>query len=340
MKKIISVCFIISLFFDFPIDAQESKSLLSFKERDHDFGTFMESQGLVNHDFVFTNTGKVPLIINDVKASCGCTTPHWTREPVLPGKKGTIQVSFDPKARPGSFNKTIQVTSNADAQPVTLSIHGVVIPVEHMEDTYKYSAGQVRLQTIYAAFGDVYKGKTGEYAIRVMNTSADKRASLSFKQLPSHLRVTMVPEVIEPLQEGRIELAYLSENQKDWDYTVDRLDLLINGLPVPGNRISITANIKENFRDLTAEDLSKAPVAEFDHITYDFGNITPDKEVEHVFTLTNKGNSNLYIRKVGASCGCTAVKPVGPLLRLVNQQPLKPLSMRQAVKEIRKRPLL
>ncbi len=74
--------------------------------------------------FSFTNTGKVPLILNDVKASCGCTTPEWTKEPVLPGKNGTIRVTFNPKNRPGSFSKTIQVNSNADLPVVTLAIRG------------------------------------------------------------------------------------------------------------------------------------------------------------------------------------------------------------------------
>jgi hypothetical protein len=90
---------------------------------------------------------------------------------------------------------------------------------------------------------------------------------------------------------------------------VDRIDLLVNGQSVPANRISITANIKENFKDFTADDMSKAPEVEFDQTNYDFGVITPDKVVEHVFQLTNRGKSDLYIRKVSASCGCTAVQP-------------------------------
>ena len=280
----------------------------------------------------------MPLIINDVKASCGCTTPEWTREPVLPGKTGTIKVSFNPKSRPGSFNKTIQVNSNADVPSVTLAIQGVVIPVDQVEEVYKYTVGQIRLQTIYAAFGEIYKGNTAEYTINVMNTSMDKSARLTFRQLPPHLKVTMVPEVIEPQQEGRITIEYLSALQKDWDYVVDRLDLLINGQTVSENRISITANIRENFSSLTADDLSNAPVAEFDQTTFNFGTITSDQVVEHVFKLTNQGNSDLLIRKVSASCGCTAVQPAKRLLVRVSQQKLKHHLMRQVVRETRKRP--
>jgi len=312
--KSYTICFILILLTPFRIIGQQSRPVIHFVEKEYDFGTFRESEGNVIHDFTFTNTGKVPLIINDVKASCGCTTPQWTKEPVLPGKTGIIRISYNPKSRPGSFNKTIQVNSNADMPSVTLAVQGVVIPVDQVEVAYKYTAGQLRLQTIYAAFGEVYKGDTADFSIKVMNTSMDKSARLSFRQLPQHLRVTMVPEVIEPQQEGRIVIEYLSSVQKDWDYAVDRIDLLINGQPVSGNRISITANIRENFAGFTADDLSKAPVVTFDQTSFNFGTITSDQVVEHPFRLTNQGSSDLIIRKVSASCGCTAARPVKEII--------------------------
>jgi hypothetical protein len=309
MKKSLLFCFVLTLFLDLRPFAQELKSVISFDQKEFNFGTFRESDGMVVHDFIFTNVGKVPLILRDVKASCGCTTPEWTKEPILPGRTGSIRVSFNPKNRPGSFSKTIQVSSNAEVPVVTLAIQGVVIPVDKVEDVYKFSIGPVRIQTIYAAFGEIYKGAKGNYSIRVMNTSHDKPAELNFKQLPPYLKATMVPARIEPQQEGRIDLEYNSSLQNGWDYAVDRVDLLVNGEVFPNNRISITANIRENFQNLTAEDMSKAPVVEFDHTSFDFGTILQDKPVEHVFVLTNTGKSALIIRKVSASCGCTAVQP-------------------------------
>ncbi len=309
MKKSISFCILLTLASYFHLAGQESKPVISFIQKEFDFGTFPESAGLVVHDFKFTNTGKVPLILNDVKASCGCTTPEWTKEPVLPGKSGSIRVTFNPKNRPGTFNKTIQVNSNADLPVVTLAIEGVVVPAEKIEDVYRFSMGPVRIQTIYASFGEISKGSTGKFSIKVMNTSHDTTVNLSFKQLPSYITVKMVPASLGPQQEGRIDLEYASALQSNWDYVVDRVDLLLNGKAVPNNRISITANIKENFGALTPEEIALAPVVQFDETTYDFGTTSPDKVIEHVFTLTNAGKSNLYIRKVGASCGCTAVQP-------------------------------
>lgn len=78
-------------------------------------------------EFTFTNTGKEPLILTNVRASCGCTTPMWTREPVAPGESGVIKVKYDTK-RVGNFSKTITVQSNATNGTVTLQIKGKVGP--------------------------------------------------------------------------------------------------------------------------------------------------------------------------------------------------------------------
>ena len=90
----------------------------------HDFGSIVfGANGKV--DFVYTNKGTKPLVITDVKSSCGCTVPTWTKEPVAPGQKGTINVGYDTKIG-GVFNKTVVVYSNANNSPVRLEIRGKV----------------------------------------------------------------------------------------------------------------------------------------------------------------------------------------------------------------------
>ena len=298
-----------------PLYAQQNKPGISFSEREFDFGTFRESAGLTTHDFGFVNTGKIPLIINEVKASCGCTVPDWPRQPILPGKSGFIRVAFNPAKQNGAFNKTIQVSSNADVPLVNLVIRGVVIPSDKVEDVYKFTVGDIRLETIYAAFGEIYKGQTPGFTIKVFNTSQNEPATLSFRQVPAHLNIRMIPAILEPQQEGSIKLEYQTSNMKDWDFVVDRLELLINGKAYPNNRINITANIKEDFSTLTAVDLEKAAQAAIDNPVFDFGTVKANSMVEHNFTLTNTGKSDLIIRKVSATCGCTAVQPAKTQIR-------------------------
>ncbi len=91
----------------------------------HDFGTVKEGVQ-AEHTFKFTNTGKEPLVITNVQASCGCTTPTWSKEPIKPGAQGSVTAIYNSKGRPGNFNKAVTVTSNAKTAQKVLFIKGNV----------------------------------------------------------------------------------------------------------------------------------------------------------------------------------------------------------------------
>lgn len=97
---------------------------IEFTETEHDFGT-IPYKGDATYSFVFKNTGKEPLILNNVRASCGCTKPEWPKKPVKKGEKGTIKVSYNTKLT-GNFSKSISVFSNATDTPIILIIKGKV----------------------------------------------------------------------------------------------------------------------------------------------------------------------------------------------------------------------
>ncbi len=102
--------------------------VITFDKTTYDYGTIYErSHGNVN--FVYTNTGKEPLILSRVRSSCGCTIPKWSRQPLMPGESDTIKVHYDTK-RIGSFHKSITITSNATKPSVVLKIKGKVIREE------------------------------------------------------------------------------------------------------------------------------------------------------------------------------------------------------------------
>lgn len=102
----------------------DSTLVIKFASTVHDYGTIEQgSDG--SCQFTFTNTGKTPLVLSNVRASCGCTVPTWPKEPILPGKEGTIKVVYNTNLV-GSFNKSISVNSNAKNNEVILSIKGNV----------------------------------------------------------------------------------------------------------------------------------------------------------------------------------------------------------------------
>ena len=109
--------------------ADKPAANIELQERSHDFGLVKEDGGAVSHEFTFTNTGDAPLVIISATASCGCTRPTYTQQPVKPGKKGTIKVTYLPKGRPGEFDKTVKVrTNDPHHRKVTLKISGSVVP--------------------------------------------------------------------------------------------------------------------------------------------------------------------------------------------------------------------
>ncbi len=96
-----------------------------FVEETHNFGTFEEGP-IVETDFEFTNVGKEPITIKESHASCGCTVPTWPKEPIAPGKKGKIHVTFNSKGRVGQIHKDVTIVSNAKQQPMMVHIAGEV----------------------------------------------------------------------------------------------------------------------------------------------------------------------------------------------------------------------
>jgi Protein of unknown function (DUF1573) len=90
-----------------------------FKTEVHDFGTIPEGPA-AEYEFQFSNNGTEPIVIQRAQASCGCTTPHYSKDPVLPGKDGALTASYNTNGRPGPFTKTITIVSNAGTKVVTI----------------------------------------------------------------------------------------------------------------------------------------------------------------------------------------------------------------------------
>lgn len=105
--------------------AQQEHPEIKFDKTVHNFGTFSEKTPVQTAVFAFTNIGKAPLIINQAIASCGCTIPSYTKEPIMPGEKGTVKVTYNGKGKfPGHFKKSITIRTNGKVEMVRLYIEG------------------------------------------------------------------------------------------------------------------------------------------------------------------------------------------------------------------------
>ncbi len=300
---------LIILTFGLGIQAQQSRPAISFEEEIHDFGEVKEDGGTVTHTFTYTNTGEQPLIMHNVRASCGCTTPDWTRQPIQPGKKGFVKATFDPRNRPGNFNKSIIVTTNASQPTAVLRITGKVLPKEKtVEDIYPREMGPIRLKTSHLSFTRVAPQEVKTEELEFINSSGSE-VTMTFENVPAHLNIAVEPEVVAPGKKGVISAVYDAGVKNDWGFVVDQVYLKINGESDRGNRLSISATIEEDFSKWNEEQMLNAPSIEINDRVFDFGEIKQGEKVSHNFVVTNSGESNLVLRKIRASCGCTAIQP-------------------------------
>jgi hypothetical protein len=102
-----------------------AQAVITFDKLEHDFGTIIEGEKVVCY-FDFENTGKTDLMIQSVDATCGCTIPDWSSEPVEPGGSKSMKIIFDARGRSGTQRKVVTVISNASNEVVKLTLKAYI----------------------------------------------------------------------------------------------------------------------------------------------------------------------------------------------------------------------
>lgn len=290
----------------------QAQGKIVFENITHDFGKIKEDGGVAIHKFVFKNQGNAPIVITNVSSSCGCTTPSWTRQPIAPGAEGFVSAAYDPRNRPSVFTKTVTVTAKlAEGKQVTvtLTIKGDVLAREKsLEEIYRYDLGGLRLKTNHAAFAQIYTHQTQTKELEAINNS-DKEIVMSFPNLPAHLQARTIPAEIKPRQKAKIVFTYDAKVKNDYGYVTDYLLPKINGQSDNKYRLIVSASIREDFSKLSKNEIANGPTMDFENQTFDFGTIKQGQSVSHSFVFKNNGKTDLIIRKINASCGCTATSP-------------------------------
>ena len=275
---------------------------------EHNFGVFKEEAGRQTFDFTVTNTGDQPLVLQKVTASCGCTTPEWTKSPIPPGGKGKVTAIYDPANRPGVFNKTLTVYSNAVPQTTVLTIRGEVTAREKtVEELFTFALGDVRFESNNMAFTKVKKTEMKSKSMSVINISKTP-VKVEFTGLPSHLTLKSIPETLQPGKKGTIEGTYDGSMNQGWGNVNDMVRVKINGVVQEKAFLYVSANLVEDFSKLTSQELNTAPVFKLASDNYDIGKMKPASTQEIEFKFTNEGKSDLFLRHIRATCGCTPIQ--------------------------------
>ena len=284
----------------FSMAAMSQKSVISFEVKDHDFGKVNEEDGKITYVFDFVNRGNAPLVVNRVQASCGCTTPVWTKEPIEPGKKGSITVTYNPAGRPGTFNKTITVYSNATEEQAVLIIKGEVNPKQTAENTaYPINMGGLLLKAKVLQMNNVEKGRS---QVRILDIQNSTKGNIkpSIENLPAYLTVTFIPETLRPTEEGKITFTFNSKNCAQWGPVSDDIYVNLNAQKKYSEeyKLTVVSNIVEDFSKLTLDQKRKAPILEMPVKSLNLGVLKAGTKRVGKFKVNNKGQNALEIRRV------------------------------------------
>lgn len=278
---------------------------VTWLERHHDFGVFLEKNGKVSCQMKLVNTGDQPLLIVKAQAGCGCTGVDYPESPIQPGDTVSVGITYNPSGRPGQFTKQAIIFTNTIPRRTILEISGNVIPTDAtLNKQYPLRAGALRISQGNIPFGELVKGKNKTQYLSAYNSSTDTLLVHVTGNKP-HIHPALVPDTVPPAKVTALTVHYLSGHAPLWGLNVDTLTVMSTPLRPSSDSqegtasINVMAQVVENFDRLTDKERRDAPVVTVDcGDRLDFGAMTAGTVTTRTFTVTNKGKSPLAIRRL------------------------------------------
>ncbi len=290
------------------VDAQQAEQLL-FREKIYDFGNIEEAKGLADHEFIFTNNAGRPVKILSVHASCGCTTPGWSQSPVPQGKTGFIKASFDPKGRPGYFNKSLAITTDLDANPIILEIKGQVVDkVKTVAADFPVANGSLYFKTKAINMGTIFINKfPSQKQFEVMN-KGEVPVKFMDATNPPYIKVEM-PAALQPGEAGVIKVTYDARQKNRFGFASDNIQITTDDVGNELKQFSVFATLEEFYTTPVGEEATKAPVLLIREPNVDLGRTRQATAIEKNVVLKNMGKSNLQLKAFQGNCSCIVATP-------------------------------
>lgn len=269
-----------------------------------DFGDVMLSDGPLSCTFNVKNISNKPMLIHSVVTSCGCTDVKWTREPIMPGKSGTISAVYTNDEGPYPFDKGLTVYISGIGKPVILRLRGISHEKQlSLEEMYPIRFGSLGMKAIEMKCGNIEQGEARSDEAVVANLSGSP-VTVDFSGVSPNLTIKTVPDPIPARSTARLLFTVNSDRSlwgKNWYYATPvvngkKYSAMQDGKNI-GDKISIYAFTKENFATMTKEQRDNASRPMFDSSSYTFGKIKAGTPVDATFTFKNIGKSDFKVFK-------------------------------------------
>ena len=318
------------------IHAQSTyENIVSVDSEVHDFGDITVDQGPVSCTFTFKNISSKPILLLSAVASCGCTDVEWTREPIQPGKTGTVNATFDNNDGPYPFDKTVTVYVSDVKKPIILHLRGTAHEqVKRITERYDLKIGNMGIKNLEVKAGNLSQGESKSGNIAIANVGVTP-LKVEFEDVTEGLTLEVYPNPIPPKSVANLNYIIRASTKrwgKNWYYATPILDgrryKAIGRLPAPEktegtevfysepntrldigkSEIGFWAVTKANFAYFSAEEKKDMANPTFSKSTVNFGKLAAGARTTLTFEYTNNGKQDSKFYKLDADCSNVIVK--------------------------------
>ena len=304
-------------------------NVVSVDKVSHDFGDIFTDQGPVSCTYTFTNISNKPILLLQAVSSCGCTTTEWTREPIQPGKTGTVNAEFDNNDGPYPFDKTITVYVSELKNPIVLHLRGSAHDnARPLKESYTLIIGNMGVKSLEIKAGTLSQRETKSGTVAIANVGRTPM-KVEFKNVSEGLTVQVYPNPVPARSVANLTYTIQSSRErwgKNWYYAtpvIDGREYKATGKipaaeqPVddlhfytePNSRLGIGkseigfwAVTKENFAGIPSETKEEMSNPSFTKSTVNFGKLASGAKTTLTFEYTNKGKRDCEFFKLDADC--------------------------------------
>lgn len=279
-----------------PLCLVAQKTNITFATTSNYLGNVPEREGEIKSVFEFTNSGNAPLIIDEIRTGCDCTTCEWEKESIAPGESGKITVIFDPEGLPGKFIKSIAIFANTTPSVSTLTIRGYVIPQKSGPFSgFPTKMGDIRLSSDSMNMDIVNRGIIRHKEINVINSSKEIVELAAYTD-SKNMEITITPSQLKPLEKGKIALKWIVTDKEPLGDMYQEITISQNGKE--SGKIYASAEVHENFSMYKDNNYATAPLIAIDSNEFDMGAVVANSINTHNLIIRNKGVNELHIRKI------------------------------------------
>ena len=304
-------------------------NVVSVDKVSHDFGDIFTDQGPVSCTYTFTNISNKPILLLQAVSSCGCTTTEWTREPIQPGKTGTVNAEFDNNDGPYPFDKTITVYVSELKNPIVLHLRGSAHDnARPLKESYTLIIGNMGVKSLEIKAGTLSQRETKSGTVAIANVGRTPM-KVEFTNVSEGLSVQVYPNPVPARSVANLTYTIESSRErwgKNWYYATPVIDGRVykatgkipaaeqpvedlhfytepnSRLGIGKSEIGFWAVTKENFAGIPSETKEEMSNPSFTKSTVNFGKLASVAKTTLTFEYTNKGKRDCEFFKLDADC--------------------------------------